>query len=813
MFKNYFKIAWRNIVRHKAYSFLNIAGLAIGMACSILILLWVQNELSYDRFNSNADQLYRLTSSSGDFKAAVSPAGMAEGLQAELAEIKATTRLSKPSDNLFEVGNQKFLEKRVFFADSNFLQVFSFSLLQGDARTALSNPGNVLITEDIAKKYFGKADAIGKVIRLNNNENFTVNGVLANAPANSHFQFDIIFPMATLARTDYNLQNKVWGNFNFYTYLLLDKYAASSPDALAKLTKSIVKIHRAHLPESKIDFHLQPLTGIHLHSDVQIDLPGNGNIQYVNILFIVAIFILAVACINFMNLATARSARRAKEVGLRKVVGAARFQIMLQFLGESFIICFVSLFIAIGIVALLLPAFNSLAGKQLAISLPDGEVWMGLFGIAFITGIISGSYPALFLSGFKPVKVLKGKIQIAGGNLLFRNTLVVTQFVVAIILLAGTAVVYMQLNFIKNKDLGFDKSNLLYVPMTGEIWNKQQALKAALQQSSLTADYSVISDLPTSLNTGSTDVNLEGRDPNDKTVIPHLDVDEHFIDVFKMQMLAGRSFSPAFKGDSSNYVINEKAMQIMGMNIKNAVGKSIQYGGTRGNIIGVLKDFNFKSLQYSIEPLVLRLNNYGGFVMVRTQPNNTEATIKELSKINHTLNPAFPFSYHFLDTDLDNLYQSEQQMGSIFNLFAILAIFISCLGLYGLSAFMAEQRTKEIGVRKVLGASVFNIVYLLSLNFTKLIIIAVFIAVPVSWVAINNWLSGFAYHINISWIIFFIASFVALFIAWATVSYESIKAAIANPVKSLRTELSLNGILRTFKNFNSLEQIIKQKLL
>lgn len=788
MFKNYFKIAWRNITRHKAYSTLNIAGLSIGMACSILIFLWVQHELNYDRFNTNADRLYRLTARSGDFKAAVSPAGMAAGLQAELPAVKASVRISKPSENLIETNGKKFTEKRVFFADSNFLQVFSYKLLSGDAKTALSDPGNVLITSATAKKYFGNEDVLGKLIRVNNNASFKVAGVLANPPTNSHLQFDILFPMSTLARSDYDLQNKVWGNFNFYTYLLLDEQVASSQTALADLTKRITTIQRQHAGGSKIEFYLQPLTAIHLHSDMQIDLPGNGNIQYVDIFFVVAILILAVACINFMNLATARSARRAKEVGLRKVVGASRLQVMLQFLGESLIIAFISLLIAAGIVALALPAFNMLAGKQLTIHFSDGKLWLGLLCIAFITGILSGSYPALFLSGFKPVKVLKGKIQIAGGNLIFRNALVITQFVVAIILLAGTAAVYKQLNFIRNKNLGFNKSNLLYITMTGELWNKQQALKNALQQNPLTAQYSVISDLPTTLVTGTTDIDWPGRNPDDKTVVPSIDVDENFTDVFKTQMLAGRSFSTAFKGDSSNYVINEKAMHLMGMNINNTVGQNIRFGDTKGTVIGVVKDFNFKSLQYAIEPLVLRLNKYGGIVMVRTQPNNTEATIKTLEKISHTLNPAYPFTYHFLDADLDNLYQREQQMGSIFNLFAILAIFISCLGLYGLSAFLAEQRTREIGVRKVLGASVFGIVYLLSANFTRLIIIAVFIAVPVSWFAINNWLSNFAYHVDVSWTIFLTASVFAILIAWATVSYESIKAAVANPVKSLRTE-------------------------
>lgn len=788
MIRNYFKIALRNIWHHKAYSILNITGLAIGMACSILILLWVQDELSYDRFNTNAGQLYRLTCNAGDFKAAVSPAGMAEGLQSEMPEIKATVRLSKPSTNLFEVDDRKFEEKRVFFADSNFLQVFSYKLNEGNPATALQRPDAVLITEDIAKKYFGGQDALGRIIKKDNNENYTVTGILANLPSNSHLQFDFILPMSSIANSDYDLKNKVWGNFNYYTYIQLNKNVTPSGASFSQLVPQIQKIYKSHFSEAKIDFHLQPLTDIHLHSDLQIDLPGKGNIQYVNIFFIVALFIVAVACINFMNLATARSARRAKEVGLRKVVGAGRTQLIIQFLSESVIISFLSLFIAIGIVYLLLPAFNQLAEKTLAINLLDGKLLLSLIGIALVTGILSGSYPALFLSNFKPIKILKGKIRLGGGNLLFRNGLVVTQFVVTIILLVGTAVVYKQLNFIKDKNLGFDKSNLLYMPMTGDLWNKQQVLKTSLQENPLTNNFSVISDLPAALVTGTINVVWEGKDPKSQVVIPSIDVDEHFIDVFKIQTLNGRGFSASFKGDSSNYVINETAVKLMGMTVENAVGKSISFNGVKGMIIGVVRDFNFKSLQYAIDPLVLRLNRGGGIVMLRTPAGNTEASIKALGKISQQLNPSYPFTYNFLDKDLDNLYRGEQQMGSIFNLFAILAIVISCLGLYGLSAFMAEQRTKEIGVRKVLGASVFNIVYLLSGNFTKLIAIAVAIAVPLSWFAINNWLKGFAYRIDISWIIFLVASGTALLIAWLTVSYESIKAAMANPVKSLRTE-------------------------
>ena len=788
MLKNYFKIAWRNIVRQKAYSILNIAGLSIGMACSILILLWVQNELSYDRFHSRANQLFRITCSAGEFKTAVSAAGMAKGLQAQLPQIKAGVRISKPFPALFEVGEKKFEEKRVFFADSNFLQVFSFPLLAGNAATALKDPGAILISQQTAEKYYGTRDAVGKTIRINNNENFTIAGVLANTPSNSHFQFDVIIPMKTMAKWDWDLQNDTWSNFNFYTYLELDEKTAGSELAQQKLLQQIAKIFKAHGATVKIDFQLQPLTDIHLHSNLQIDLPGHGNMQYVNIFFIVAIFILAVACINFMNLATARSERRAKEVGLRKVVGANRYQLIFQFLGESLIFSFVSLVIAIGIVYLLLPVFKMLTEKTLAIDLLNGKLLLSLIGIAVLTGLLSGSYPALFLSGFAPVKVLKGKLRVAGGNLLFRNALVVTQFVVAIVLLVGTAVVYKQLDFIKKRNLGFDKSNLLYLPMTGELGEKKQALKASLAQNPLTENFTVISNLPTTLETGTVDVVWDGQTTRNQVIFPSLDVDENFVKVFKSQILAGRGFDKSFSGDSSSYMINEKAMQIMGMNVGNAVGQNLTFGDAKGTIIGVVRDFHFKSLQYAMEPLVLRLNKWGGVAMVRTTAGSNEQTIKALEKINQELNPAFPFTFGFLDKDLDNLYRSEQQMGNIFNLFAGLAIFISCLGLYGLSAFMAEQRTKEIGVRKVLGATVAGVVSLLSRDFLKLILIAIVIASPIAWYAMNKWLQGFAYQTTLEWWVIVLAGILATAIALFTISFQSIKAALMNPVKSLRSE-------------------------
>jgi putative ABC transport system permease protein len=640
----------------------------------------------------------------------------------------------------------------------------------------------------MATKYFGNEDPIGKRIRKDNKENMVVTGVLANIPANSDLQFDFIIPMASLARTNDDLKNSVWTNFNFYDYLQLDKSFDPSAANLLSLENQIDQVFHKHAADMKATFQLQPLTKIHLLPEELGDLPGHGNAQYVNIFFIIAILILVVACINFMNLATARSARRAKEIGLRKVAGAIRGQLILQFLSESVFISFLSLLIAVGVVILFLPVFNELANRKLALNVSDIKLWLSLFGIALLTGVISGSYPALFLSGFNPVKVLKGNVKSMGGNLLFRNALVVIQFMVSIVLLVGTVVIYNQLKFIRDRNPGFEKANLLYIPMTGDIWSKQQALKNELKQDPLTSDFTVITDLPTNLGGWTVSVNWDGKDTHSQMAIPVMAVNEDFTHTFKVQLAAGRSFSGAFKTDSASYMINEKMAGIMGLNANTAIGKPLTLWGNKGTIVGVVKDFNFKPVQQAIEPLVMPFNKIGGFIVVRTLPGKTNATIQALAKISQQLNPAYPFKFDFLDQDLANLYKGEQQMGNIFNLFAILGVFISCLGLYGLSAFMAEQRKKEIGVRKVLGASIFNLVYLLSAGITRLILIAIIIAIPFSWYAVNSWLAGFAYHIQVSWVVFFIASLVALGIGWLTMSYESIKAAVVNPIKSLRSE-------------------------
>jgi putative ABC transport system permease protein len=789
MFKTYFKLAYRNLIKDKLYSIMNISGLAIGLASSILILLWVQNEKSYDSFHKNAEQIYRITCDLGDSKSVGTPAGMPGALKTEMPAIKNTVRIVPAFPSvLLDFGGKKFEEKRVFYADPGFLDIFSFPLIKGDRITALTQIDAVLITEEMATKYFGSENPIGKFLKKDNHENVVVTGVLANIPANSDMQFDFIMPMASLARTNKDVENNLWANFSFYNYVQLEKGVTSTSLNLPGLGKQIDQIFHKYNPEMKATFQLQPLTKIHLAPDRLGDFPGHGNAQYVNIFFIIAILILVVACINFMNLATARSARRAKEIGLRKVSGAIRSQLIFQFLSESVFISFISLFLALIVVWLFLPVFNNMANRQLALHVFDIKLWLSLFGIALLTGLISGSYPALFLSGFNPVKVLKGNMNSMGGNLFFRNALVVTQFMVSIILLVGTAVIYNQLKFIRERDPGYEKANLLYMPMTGDMWNRQQTLKNELKGNRLTANFSIISDLPTNLGGWTTDVIWEGKDPQSQTAIPVMAVNEGFIQVFKMNIVAGREFSESFSADSTGYMINEKMMSVMGLNTNNVIGKTITVWGNKGSIVGVVKDFNFKPVQQFIEPLVMPYNKLGGFVVVRTLAGKTNTTIKALSTISQSLNPAYPFKYDFLDQDLANLYRGEQQMGSIFNLFAILGIFISCLGLYGLSAFIAERRTKEIGVRKVLGASIFKLVYLLAAGITKLIIIAICIAIPLSWYVVSEWLAGFAYHINVTWVLFFSASLAALCIAWITVSYESIKAAIVNPIKSLRND-------------------------
>jgi putative ABC transport system permease protein len=790
MLSNYIKVAIRNLLRQKGFSFINIFGLALGISCTALIGMWVNDELSYDRFHHDFDRMYRITATLPEMKvhAAVSSAPLALAFKTEIPEVEDAVRISESKTDLIQFGDVKFEEKGVIYADSNFFRMFNFPFIKGDKERALLNPEGIVITEEMAKKYFGTTDVLEKTIRKNNKDDFTITGVIANVPSNSHLQFDFVQPMRYLARTNEDLKKNIWDNFNYYTYIRLNDKAQQSKSAIADLEKRMQAIYKKNEDVLKVAFILQPLSKVHLYSNFLADIPGHGNAQNVYIFMVVAIFILVVACLNFMNLATARAARRAKEVGLRKVVGAIRPHLMGQFLAESLVVALLALVLALLIIYIVLPYFNTLGGKNLALDFTNVRLIAGLLGITVITGLLAGSYPALYLSGFVPATVLKGNFTAGGSGNLFRNTMVVIQFAVSISLIVGTAIVYRQLKYIQQLNLGYDKENLLYVPMSGEMWDKYETLRTMLGNNRFTSNYSFISNLPTTSSNATISVNWTGKDPNTQPLFFNLAIDENFEEVFKATFLEGHGYGENAKADSSNVIMNETALKTMDMKVESAVGTKVNIWGSDRTIIGVVKDFNFKPVQEAIGPMFLTRNTWGGNAMVRTQPGQTENTIAALEQMCKEINPSYPFNFGFLDQDIANLYSAEQRLGSLFNVFALLAIVISCLGLYGLSAYLAERRTRELGIRKVLGASGFQLVYLLSATFTRPILIATAIAVPLAWYGMSQWLSGFAYHVTIDWTIFVIAFLSALIIAWITVSFESIKAATVNPVNSLRSE-------------------------
>lgn len=792
MLKNYLLIAFRNLIRRKSFSVLNIFGLTIGLACSVLIFLWVQDEMSYDNFNKNAGSIYRVTASTlGTDLAVISPAS-APVFKSQIPEIKGATRV-KTAGYLFYTGTQMFDEKNVIYADSNFLQMFDYGLIEGDNQTALSTPDAALITEDIAKKYFGSANAIGKTLRVNNDINprsVTVTGILKNVPYNSHLHFDIILPFSLYEKTiDYNGS---WGNSDVFTYIQLNNNFRADDSSIQRLQKQMTRIQKANSDVNEnLSFTLQPLKDIHLKSGrLLLDVDGQGNIQHVEIFSLIAVFILLIACINFMNLATALSRQRAKEVGLRKVIGAVRSQLVAQFLGESVLLSFIALLFALVLAYLLLPMFNNIANKHITLSFLSPKNALLFFAVSMITGLVAGSYPAIFISSFKPALVLKGIMGATFKGVSLRNGLVVVQFAISVILIISTVVVYTQLHFIRNRNIGFDKENLVYIqtPQIGDLHDNMQALKASLEQAPDLGDYTITNYLPTYLTTGSTDVEWNGKDPAQEIIFPHLSVDANFVKTFKMKMKSGRFFSDDFKGDDNNYVINETALKLMKLDAASVVGQPFTLNGRRGEIIGVVKDFNFKPVHQAIEPLILKANKSGGYVVIRTKTGGFQATINKLKSVFEKVYPNAPFAFNFLDKDLDKLYLAEKQMGNLFNIFALLSVFVSSLGLFGLAAFTAQKKVKEIGIRKVLGASESSIVVMLSKDFLRLVLISLLIAFPIAWWMMNQWLQHYVYRVHLSWWMFAIAGILAIIIAFTTIGMQAIKAAAANPAKSLNSE-------------------------
>jgi putative ABC transport system permease protein len=790
MLKNYIKTAFRNLVRNKAFSIINISGLALGLTCSLLIMLWIEDEKKVDAFHQNGAQLYSVFERQYRDKDVSAfhggPGVLADEMKKVLPEVEYATNYAWNELKTFEANN-KIIKKNGNHAGPDFFKMFSYPLLQGTAATALQTPSDIAISKKMAEDFFGSpANAIGKTMRFENRKDLKVTAVFKDVPKNSTAQFDYIMNWQSFLEV--NGWAKEWTNNGPSTYLQLRK----GTNAVAfekKISRFLDHYNKEQTPHYYIRLGIQRSGDMYLHSN--FDKNGNlsgGRIQYVKLFSIVAVFILLIACINFMNLTTARSIKRAKEIGIRKVVGAVRFSLIRQFIGETLFIVLITILIALALVTVLLLPFNQLTGKEIHIPFHDPLFWLSIVGLLFITGFISGSYPALYLSSFQPIRVLKGSLKFSGSALLFRKGLVVFQFILSIVLIIGTIVVSKQVGYIQSTNLGYDRENLLYIPLEGDLIPRYGLFKNGVAGLQGVKDISRITDVPTQIQNGTGGVQWEGKDPDADIEFTQVAVGYNFTKTMRLQLAQGRDFSKDFATDSVGYLINESALEIIGY--KDPIGKPLTFWGNKGTIIGVLKDFHFNSLHARINPLVVRLgeNLEWGSALVRIEGGKTKQALAGLERLCKELNPKFPFTYKFSDEEYQKLYKSEQVVSRLANYFAILAISISCLGLLGLAIFSSEQRTKEFGVRKVLGASPISLFNLLSKEFLVLVLIALVIASPIAWWAMSKWLQNYEYRVPVSWWMFVLAGVVAIFIALFTVSFQAIKAALANPVESLRTE-------------------------
>jgi len=809
MIKNYFKIAWRNILRYKGFSLINILGLSIGMACCIVVALFIIDEISFDRYNKNADRIYRVVK---DFvnddgsrlpDATTCPA-MAPAIQRDIPEIEHVARIMPGwgAKSYVRNGENKFIEENLYRADSSVFDVFTFQFIQGDPRTALKDIDVVILTESAAKKYFGNENPVGKTLQIDDGNPQLVTAVIKDMPDNSHFKADMILPLRFRGNNGQLIDiNSSWGWYNYYTYMKLKPGAN-----IANVDKKIRDVFHKSQPESTNYFYSQALSDIHLTSNLKWELRPNSDKVYIYIFGTVALFILLIACINYINLTTARSSLRAREIGIRKVSGAVRLALIHQFLIESIVISLLGAVVALVLAQLMMPAINTITGKHLSL-IPQGKYFIPVIvlGFAVLLGVISGFYPALFLSSFEPIQVLKGGKLSGSRRFSLRKVLVVTQFTVSIALIIGTIIVIRQISFVRNAKLGLNKDHVIVVNDVGYLnRSERQKIKNDLQQ------------LPGVKNVGAADGVVGGqnwtnvlrlRGSTNGQLVNFLSVDNDFLDVLGIEMAEGRKFSANFVADTmsttvsarqldqviGSVVINEKAARDLGVPSP-AVGHQLVWdtdGDTTYylNIIGVAKNFHFTSLKNEIKPFVF-VNNprrYGNFT-IKLSGGNISDGIAGIKKIWDANVASRPFQYSFLDQTYAGLYKSEMNFKTIFFYITFIAIFIACLGLFGLSSFITEQRAKEIGIRKVLGATVSGIVGMLSRDFVKLVLIASLIAFPIAWWTMNKWLQDFVYRVNIGWWVFVVAAAIAILIAFITISAQAIKAAIANPVKSLRTE-------------------------
>ncbi|MGH2646346.1 MAG: ABC transporter permease [Ginsengibacter sp.] len=786
MVRNFFKVAFRNLFRNKAFSILNIAGLTIGMASAILILLWVQNETSYDRFHKNGDRLYEVYSNdvidNSVRSLTATPEIMAPVLTKDVPEIESSSRFSNMQFNVLNA-DDKSLTPKGAVVDAPFLRMFSFPLKQGDVKTALDEPNSIVLTEQLAKKIFGNADAMGKVIRLLNSGTFKVTGILKDLPNNTLFNFEFLLSYEYNNSKGY--VDSDWTDISIATFVMLKPNTAF--DAANNKIKSVVVQHSGG--RAKTTEFLYPVSKLRLYSDFENGVAVGGRIERVRIFLVIAIFILVIACINFMNLSTARSEKRAKEVGVRKVIGARKKSLVFQFIAESILLSFIAGVFALIIVQLCLPAFNQLVEKQLFISYRNIYFWIISLSFILFTGILAGSYPAFFLAAFKPVSVLKGTFKNAGSLITPRKVLVVLQFTFAIALIICTIVVEQQVKYAQSRETGYDRKNLAYVFLQGDIDKNYALIKNELLNSGAATSITMAQAPLTQNWSSGISMNWQGKDPNSVIQINRYTEDGGLVKTAGMQLVNGRDIDiKTYPSDSTACLISESAVKAMGF--KNPIGQLIYDDPINWRVVGVIKDFILESPYEPVKPFMVKGPKYGGSVLLikLNDANNNAQNLSKAGKIFKKYNPAYPFEYYFIDQEYAKKFSDEQLTGTLASLFSMLTIFISCLGLFGLATYMAENRIKEIGVRKVLGASVANIATLLSKDFVQLVIIAILIASPVSWFAMHKWLEGYDYRINISWWIFLATGLAAIFIALLTVSFQAIKAAMANPVKSLRTE-------------------------
>ncbi|KAB2847149.1 MAG: FtsX-like permease family protein [Melioribacteraceae bacterium] len=806
MFRSYFKIAYRNITKQKAFSFINISGLAIGMACCLLILLYIQDELSYDSYHSKADRIYRAieevkfdgvgeNSASMPFPFGPTvPTDFPDMVETSVRffNFQAPTLLLEYGTN----GEKRFNETRVFCVDSTVFQVFDYEIIKGDANSALNGPNKIVFTESMVEKYFGSEDPIGKTVRFENFVDCEVTAVMKDVPHNSHLQFDFLISFSTLPAffgQQFLTTNWYW-NPN-WTYILLKENV--QPSSLEEQFPSLVKKYFPNVIIDKTTISLQPLKDIHLHSHLDYEISPNSDISYIYIFSAVAVFVLLIACINFVNLTTARSTNRAKEVGMRKVLGAYKNQLVQQFLGESILLCFISAVAAIILVLISIPFFNNFAEKNIPINIfANIELLAGIILISLAVGFISGIYPAFYLSAFQPVKVLKGFLKTGKKGSFFRKFMVITQFSISVILIVGTVVAFNQVQYLRNKKLGFDKEQVIMLQaFRSNLAQWFETFRTKLSQNSRILNTTTMEDVIGSKYQSGTYI-PEGSADNRQLQIPRLFVNFDFTETFDINILAGRTFSREFPADSGQTVlINKECATMFGWTPEEAVTKNINSFNQTLRVIGVVDNFNFASLHNPVSPFILQLpqgqfgyNFFSRYLAIKVSPGNVESVISFLKDTWEQTVPGRAFEFFFLDDELNKLYTAEERMGKVISVFSLFAILIACLGLFALASHIAEKRTKEIGIRKVLGSSEASIIKLLSIEFLQLIIIANLIAWPISYFALNNWLQNFAYRTSIEWWIFILAGIIAVTIALLTVSFQAYKAAILNPVECLRSE-------------------------